>query len=59
MMIYAKNAGGIGVGAALSLCVLPFILPDLVKIGIAVFISKFSSLSRRFGSGRTSRHQDR
>lgn len=57
--IYAKNFGGIGIGAALSLCVLPFLLPDLVKIGIALFISRFSGLSHRFGGDRNSRRRDR
>ncbi len=59
IMIYAKNSGGIGIGAALSLCVVPFILPDLIKIAMALFITRFSSLSRRFGADRVSRRQDR
>lgn len=57
IIIYAKSSGGIGVGAALSMCVLPFVIPDLIKIGVALFISKASGLSRRFGADRSSRRQ--
>lgn len=54
ILFYARNSGGIGIGAALSLCVLPFILPDLVKIAIALFLTKAAGLSRRFGADRGS-----
>lgn len=54
ILLYARNSGGIGIGAALSLCVLPFILPDLVKIAIALFLTKAAGLSRRFGAGHGS-----
>ena len=30
--VYAKNSGGIGVWTALTLCVLPYIIPDAIKI---------------------------
>lgn len=34
------TAGPMSVGTALSLCVIPFILPDLVKIGLAVTLAQ-------------------
>ncbi len=37
---YAGNSGSIGFGAALSTCVVPFIVPDLVKMALALAISK-------------------
>jgi len=40
MLFYAKAYGAIGLWAALSLCVIPFILPDLVKIGLALTLTK-------------------
>lgn len=40
MHVYAKTAGEIGLWAALSWCVFPFILPDLVKLGLALWISR-------------------
>lgn len=40
IVIYGREAGRIGLGAALSMCVLPFIIPDLVKIALALIIRK-------------------
>ena len=39
MFVYAKNSGAIGLGTALSWCVIPFIIPDLVKLALAVILS--------------------
>lgn len=39
MLVYARNSGGIGLGAALSMCVLPFVLPDIVKLTLATLIT--------------------
>ncbi len=39
MHVYAKNTGPIALGTALTWCVLPFILPDLIKISLAFLIS--------------------
>ena len=36
MTVYARNSGAIGLGTALGWCVIPFIIPDLVKIALAV-----------------------
>lgn len=40
MAVYARNTGAIGLGAALSWCVIPFIIPDLVKLGLALWFSR-------------------
>ena len=38
--VYSKNTGAVGLGTALSWCVLPFIIPDLVKMGLAIAVSE-------------------
>jgi biotin transport system substrate-specific component len=40
MLVYAKNTGAIGLGTALGWCVIPFIIPDLVKMACAILITK-------------------
>lgn len=40
MVIYAKTSGKIGLATALTWCVVPFILPDLIKMALAFIISK-------------------
>ena len=40
MTIYAKNSGEIGLLTALGWCVFPFVVPDLVKITLAIFFCK-------------------
>lgn len=35
MQIYAREMGEIGIGMVLSWCVLPFIIPDIIKISMA------------------------
>ena len=44
MVVYAKQAGPITVGTALSMCVIPFIIPDMIKLALAVTLA--SRLSR-------------
>ena len=39
MNVYAAKTGPIGIGAALSWCVIPFIIPDIIKLVIALLIS--------------------
>lgn len=39
VLVYSKTNGAIGVLQALSMCVFPFIIPDAVKIALAVFVS--------------------
>lgn len=40
MMVYTSTTGSIGVYAVLSWCVFPFIIPDLIKIVLAILIVK-------------------
>lgn len=40
MAVYARNAGAVGVATVLSWCVLPFVIPDLIKIIFALGLSK-------------------
>lgn len=40
MIVYTKNTGAITLGAALSACVVPFLIPDLVKIIVATVLCK-------------------
>ena len=35
MLVYARRTGFISLGTALSWCVLPYLLPDAVKIALA------------------------
>ena len=39
MVIYTHNTGAVGLGAVLGWCVIPFIIPDLVKIALAFIIT--------------------
>ena len=38
MIVYARDSGAIGLWSALTMCVIPFILPDLAKIVLALFL---------------------
>ena len=40
IVVYVKANGAIGIMTALSWCVIPFILPDLCKIALALIVSK-------------------
>ncbi len=40
MFLYTSNTGSIGIRTVLSWCVLPFILPDIIKIALAFTLSK-------------------
>ncbi|MGN0696044.1 MAG: biotin transporter BioY [Oscillospiraceae bacterium] len=39
MIVYAQSSGAVGLMTALGWCVFPFIIPDLIKIALAVLIS--------------------
>lgn len=47
MVVYIKNSGAVGLMTVLGWCVIPFIIPDLVKIALALFLSR--RLSRVIG----------
>lgn len=40
LFLYMKNTGPIGVGTVLGWCVIPFVIPDLVKIAAAALLTK-------------------
>ena len=40
MLVYARSSGAIALATALGWCVLPFIVPDLIKMGLAVLLSE-------------------
>ena len=43
MVVYARNSGPIGLATALGWCVIPYIVPDLVKIALALLLQKLLS----------------
>lgn len=40
MVVYAQNASEVGLWAALCWCVFPFIIPDLLKLGLVLRLSQ-------------------
>lgn len=40
MAVYMSKTGAIGLGAVLGWCVIPFIIPDIIKIALALMLSK-------------------
>ena len=40
MYVYIANTGALSIATALSWCVIPYIIPDLIKIALAILISK-------------------
>ncbi len=40
MVVYAQSSGPIGLWTALLWCVVPFIIPDIVKLGLALWLSQ-------------------
>ena len=40
MTVYAAKTGPVGLGTVLSWCVFPFIIPDIVKLAVAVVIGE-------------------
>ena len=40
MVVYAQNSGAVGLMTALGLCVFPFIIPDIIKIALALVLTK-------------------
>lgn len=39
MVVYARNSGAVGLGTVLSWCVIPFIIPDIIKIVVSLFLT--------------------
>ena len=40
IIVYTKNTGEIGLATALSWCVIPYIIPDVIKIVLALMLTK-------------------
>ena len=40
VILYTRTTGPMTVGAALSMCVLPFVIPDLIKLALALGLSR-------------------
>lgn len=48
MAVYARSAGAVGIGTVLGWCVIPFVIPDLIKIAAAMLVTKrLSGVIRR------------
>ncbi|MGN1139938.1 MAG: biotin transporter BioY [Oliverpabstia sp.] len=47
MIVYAQSSGVVGLATVLGWCVIPFIIPDLIKIALALILSKRLSLIMR------------
>ena len=39
IVVYSKGTGPVGIGTALAWCVIPFIIPDLIKMALAILIT--------------------
>ncbi|NLL76838.1 MAG: biotin transporter BioY [Clostridiales bacterium] len=48
MMAYTRSTGPVGLGMVLGWCVFPFIIPDIIKIALALLLSK--RLSKAIGT---------
>lgn len=40
VLVFNKNSESMGFASALGICVLPFIIPDIIKLALAVFLSR-------------------
>lgn len=40
IVVYAQSSGPVGLWTALLWCVIPFVIPDLVKLGLALWLSQ-------------------
>ncbi len=40
VIVYTKNTGAIGIGATLMMCVIPYIIPDFIKMFVAFALSR-------------------
>ena len=40
MVVYARTSGAVGLWTALTWCVFPFIMPDIAKLGLALWLSR-------------------
>lgn len=40
LVVYARTSGPVGLVTALSWCVVPFVVPDCIKLALALLISR-------------------
>lgn len=40
MIVYAQSNGAVGLAMVLTWCVIPFIIPDLIKLGLALILAR-------------------
>lgn len=40
MIVYARTNGAVSLGVALGWCVIPFVIPDIIKLGLALTLSR-------------------
>ena len=40
MLVYMREAGAVGLATVLGWCVIPFVIPDLIKIALALTVSR-------------------
>lgn len=40
MIVYTRNTGAVGLASVLGWCVVPFLIPDFIKIALAFILSK-------------------
>ncbi len=40
MLVYIRTTGAIGLGMVLAQCVIPFVVPDLIKLGLALTLAR-------------------
>ena len=40
MVVYARTSGAVGLWTVLTWCVFPFIIPDIAKLGLALWLSR-------------------
>lgn len=51
MVVYTRNTGAVGLATVLGWCVIPFIIPDLVKIALVLVLSGRISKAIRINKG--------
>lgn len=57
LFAYTEKTGLAGIGSALMMCVVPYILPDLVKLGLAVTVSRLIAKRTRFDPAAATRKE--
>lgn len=48
LIIYTKSANALSIGTAVLWCVVPFVIPDLMKLGLALWISQRLKKTMRY-----------